>query len=56
MAAPTRGVIAPLAEQAAAGDLEIAVASVLRLEQAIDGLVGLAAGSATGKVVVTLDD
>ncbi|WP_206447524.1 alcohol dehydrogenase catalytic domain-containing protein [Agrococcus sp. KRD186] len=56
MAAPTRGVIAPLAEQAAAGDLEIAVASVLPLERAIDGLAGLAAGSATGKVVVTLDD
>jgi NADPH:quinone reductase-like Zn-dependent oxidoreductase len=53
MAAPVREVVAPLAEQAAAGDLEVAVVSVLPIEQATDGLGTLAAGKATGKIVVT---
>jgi NADPH:quinone reductase-like Zn-dependent oxidoreductase len=55
LANPVREVIAPLAEQAAAGQLQIGVVSVLPLEQAIDGLAALAGGRATGKTVVTLD-
>jgi len=55
MAAPTREVLAPLAEQAAAGDLQVAVATVLPLEQAADGLGRLATGGAGGKLVVTLE-
>jgi NADPH:quinone reductase-like Zn-dependent oxidoreductase len=53
MAGPVRDVVAPLAEQAAAGELKVAVASVLPLEQATAGLSTLAAGKATGKIVVT---
>jgi NADPH:quinone reductase-like Zn-dependent oxidoreductase len=53
MAGPVRDVVAPLAEQAAAGDLKVAVVSVLPLEQATEGLSTLAAGKATGKIVVT---
>jgi NADPH-dependent curcumin reductase CurA len=56
MAAPTRDVVAPLAEQAAAGDLQVAVAGVLPLEQAPEGLGRLATGGAGGKLVVTLQD
>ncbi len=55
-ATPTREILAPLAEQAAAGDLKVAVASVLPLEQATDGLGRLATGGAGGKLVVTLAD
>jgi NADPH:quinone reductase-like Zn-dependent oxidoreductase len=54
MAAPTREVLAPLAEQAAAGDLKIAVADVLPFEQAGEGLGRLATGGAGGKLVVDL--
>jgi NADPH:quinone reductase-like Zn-dependent oxidoreductase len=56
MATATREVLAPLAEQAAAGDLKVAVADVLTLEQASEGLSRLATGGAGGKLVVTLDD
>lgn len=51
-----RELVAPLAEQAAAGDLHVAVVSVLPLEQATDGLATLAAGKAIGKIVVTVAD
>jgi NADPH:quinone reductase-like Zn-dependent oxidoreductase len=56
MAAATREVVAPLAEQAAAGDLKVVVASVLPLDQATQGLGQLATGGAGGKVVVTVQD
>ena len=55
MAAPTRDVVGPLAERAAAGDLQVAVADVLPLEQAAEGLGRLATGGAGGKLVVTLE-
>ena len=55
MAMPTRDVLAPLAEQAAAGDLKVAVTDVLSLEQAPEGLGRLASGGAGGKLVVTVD-
>jgi NADPH:quinone reductase-like Zn-dependent oxidoreductase len=55
MAMPTRDVLAPLAEQAAAGDLKVAVTDVLSLEQAPEGLGRLASGGAGGKLVVTID-
>jgi NADPH:quinone reductase-like Zn-dependent oxidoreductase len=56
MAAATRDVVAPLAEQAAAGDLKVVVTSVLPLDQATQGLGQLATGGAGGKVVVTVQD
>jgi NADPH:quinone reductase-like Zn-dependent oxidoreductase len=56
MAAATREVLAPLAEQAAVGDLKVLVASVLPLDQATQGLGQLATGGAGGKVVVTVQD
>jgi NADPH:quinone reductase-like Zn-dependent oxidoreductase len=56
MAAPTRDVVAPLAAQAASGELKVQVDSTLPLHQAIDGLGALAAGHARGKTVITLDD
>jgi NADPH:quinone reductase-like Zn-dependent oxidoreductase len=56
MAAPTREVTAPLAEQAAAGSLHIDVPTVLPLEQAADGLANLASGGSHGKIVITIDD
>jgi hypothetical protein len=56
MATPTRDVLAPLAEQAAAGNLMVAVADVLPLEQAAEGLGRLASGGAGGKLVVTIED
>ncbi|WP_448608287.1 NADP-dependent oxidoreductase [Geodermatophilus sp. URMC 60] len=55
MATPTREVLAPLAQQAAAGDLKVAVADVLPLEQAPEGLGRLATGGAGGKLVVTVE-
>ncbi|SFU09119.1 NADPH:quinone reductase [Geodermatophilus amargosae] len=55
MASATREVLAPLAEQAAAGDLQVAVADVLPLEQAAEGLGRLAGGGAGGKLVVTVE-
>jgi NADPH:quinone reductase-like Zn-dependent oxidoreductase len=56
MAMPTREVLAPLAEQAARGDLQVAVADVLPLDRAAEGLGRLAAGGAGGKLVVTVQD
>ncbi len=56
MATPTRDVLAPLAEQAAAGNLMVAVADVLPLEQAAEGLGRLASGGAGGKLVVTIEN
>ena len=56
MAMPTREVLAPLAEQAASGALQVPVAGVLPLAQAAEGLGRLATGGAGGKLVVTLED
>jgi NADPH:quinone reductase-like Zn-dependent oxidoreductase len=56
MAGPVREVIAPLAEQAAAGTLKVDVSTVLPLEQAVDGLATIAAGQAIGKIVITVAD
>jgi NADPH:quinone reductase-like Zn-dependent oxidoreductase len=56
MAAPTREVTGPLAEQVAAGSLKVQIDRVLPLEQAADGLATLAAGAAHGKIVVTIAD
>jgi NADPH:quinone reductase-like Zn-dependent oxidoreductase len=53
-AAPVRGLLEPLAEQAAAGTLVVDVHTVLTLDQAADGLAALAAGHARGKTVVTI--
>jgi NADPH:quinone reductase-like Zn-dependent oxidoreductase len=54
MAQPTADVLAPLAEQAAAGRLTVHVASVLPFDQAAQGLGALAAGGVKGKLVVDL--
>ena len=54
IAAATADVVGPLAEQAAAGSLQVHVAQVLPLEQAADGLAALASGGVNGKVVVTV--
>ncbi|WP_411152562.1 NADP-dependent oxidoreductase [Streptomyces sp. A30] len=56
MAAPIREVVAPLAEQAAAGTLTIDVTTVLPLESAAEGLATIASGTARGKIVVTISD
>ncbi|HEX2294858.1 MAG TPA: NADP-dependent oxidoreductase [Actinomycetota bacterium] len=54
MAAAVRDVVAPLAEQAAAGTLEVNLDSVVSLEQAAEALGALAAGKANGKIVVEI--
>ena len=54
MAAAVREVVAPLAEQAAAGKLKVTVDSVVPLEQAAEALGTIAAGKANGKIVVDL--
>lgn len=54
IASPTREVLAPLADQAAKGELQVDVHRVLPLEQATDGLAELAGRRAHGKVVVDL--
>ncbi|MBO3744700.1 NADP-dependent oxidoreductase [Streptosporangiaceae bacterium NEAU-GS5] len=56
MAGPVREVIVPLAEQAAAGNLKVDVTTVLPLEQAADGLATIAAGKASGKIVITVSE
>jgi NADPH:quinone reductase-like Zn-dependent oxidoreductase len=56
MARPLREVVAPLAEQAAAGTLKVSVAEVLPFDQAANGLAQLAAGKANGKLVVKVAD
>jgi D-arabinose 1-dehydrogenase-like Zn-dependent alcohol dehydrogenase len=53
---PVRETTGPLAEQAAAGTLVVDVHTVLPLDRAAEGLATLAAGTARGKIVVTLDD
>lgn len=55
MAGPVREVIAPLADQAAAGTLQVGVSTVLPLDQAIEGLTILANGQSHGKIIVTID-
>jgi NADPH:quinone reductase-like Zn-dependent oxidoreductase len=54
MATAVRERIGPLAEQAAAGNLEVAVDSIVQLEQAAEALGTIAAGKANGKIVVDL--
>lgn len=54
MANPVREVVAPLAEQAAAGILRVHVATRLPLEEAPEGLATIAGGQAHGKIVVTI--
>ena len=56
MAMPVRETTGPLAEQAAAGILQVDVATVLPLDQALEGLATIAAGHARGKIVVTIGD
>jgi len=51
---PVRELLAPLAEQAAAGTLKIGISDVLPLERAADGLAAIATGNAHGKIVVTI--
>jgi NADPH:quinone reductase-like Zn-dependent oxidoreductase len=55
MVAAVREVVAPLAEQAAAGTLKVTVADVLPLDQAAQGLNTLASGGAGGKLVINID-
>jgi NADPH:quinone reductase-like Zn-dependent oxidoreductase len=54
--APVREVVAPLAEQAANGRLQVQVATRLPLEQASERLAIIAEGNARGKIVVTIED
>jgi NADPH:quinone reductase-like Zn-dependent oxidoreductase len=49
----TGALIARLADQVAAGDLEVDVTTVLSLEQATDGLRTIARGHARGKIVIS---
>ena len=56
MAGPVREVVAPLADQAAAGTLSVDVTTVLPLERAADGLGTIASGNARGKIVVRISD
>ncbi|MEU9342711.1 NADP-dependent oxidoreductase [Streptomyces sp. NPDC048278] len=55
-ATPSADTIAPLAEQAAAGTLIVEVGTVLPLDRATDGLATIAAGKASGKIVVTIGE
>jgi NADPH:quinone reductase-like Zn-dependent oxidoreductase len=52
MARATREVTGPMAEKVANGSLQVSIAEVLDLEHAADGLNTLAAGHASGKIVV----
>ncbi|MGL5853071.1 MAG: zinc-binding dehydrogenase, partial [Phycicoccus sp.] len=54
IASPTREVIAPLADEAARGELQVDVQHVIALHEAAAALDELAAGKARGKVVVDL--
>jgi NADPH:quinone reductase-like Zn-dependent oxidoreductase len=56
MGYPVRELVAPLAEQAAAGTLKVQVSDVLPLDRATEGLAAIAAGNAHGKIVVTIGD
>ncbi|MFF4349078.1 NADP-dependent oxidoreductase [Streptomyces sp. NPDC001530] len=53
---PVRQVIAPLAEQLAAGTLKADVNTVLPLERSAEGLATLASRTARGKIVITVAD
>lgn len=55
MATAVREVTGPLAEQAAAGKLKVAVDSIVQLEQGAEALGTIAAGKANGKIVVDLE-
>ncbi|SFD69213.1 NADP-dependent oxidoreductase [Streptomyces aidingensis] len=50
---PERDVIAPLAQDAAAGALTVDIGTVLPLDRAAEGLATLAAGHARGKIVIS---
>ena len=54
MASPDGSVLAPLAQQAAAGELQIDISRVVSLEAAQSGLESIEAGAVHGKVVVDL--
>jgi len=54
MARATREVTGPIAARIADGSLRVSVAEVLDLDHATDGLATLAAGRATGKIVIAL--
>jgi NADPH:quinone reductase-like Zn-dependent oxidoreductase len=54
--AAVREVVAPLAEQVAAGILKVTVSAVLALDEATDGLATIAAGKSQGKIVVKVSD
>ncbi len=56
LAGPVRDVVAPLAEQAAGGALQVDVGSTLPLDRATEGLATIVAGKARGKIVVTGTD
>ena len=56
MAKAVREVTGPLAEQAATGNLRIDVRDVIPLDEALDALTTIAAGRASGKTVVALDN
>ncbi|WP_030598521.1 NADP-dependent oxidoreductase [Streptomyces fulvoviolaceus] len=56
MAAPTREVIAPLAQLVADGTLTVDVTTTLPLARAAEGLATLASGAARAKIVVTFDN
>ena len=56
MGYPVRELLAPLADQAADGNLKIQVSNVLPLERAAEGLAAIAAGNAHGKIVITIGD
>lgn len=54
MASPDGGVLATLAKQVAAGELQVDVSRVVRLEAAQSGLDSIEAGGVHGKIVVDL--
>lgn len=56
MTFPTSEILTPLVQQAAAGTLQVGIASVAPLAHAMDGLAALAAGGVHGKIVVTVAD
>lgn len=55
MARATREVTAPIAQLIADGAMRVSVADVLDLDHAAEGLATLAAGTAQGKIVVTIE-
>lgn len=54
MANPVREITAPIAEKVAEGTIQVAVTELAGLDRAAEGLRALAAGTASGKVVVVL--